>query len=111
MSIDLPEELVWALGFIGPAVAAGGGGPASRARWAPPLPASSLMDTHGAAHATVQGLSRDNFGLSMEAMLGRWGQASATHLHDLVEGCHVFAVAVEETITGLALHAVEGALA
>lgn len=77
MSIDLPPELVFAMGLVGlpwPEVEE------DRLRtYAEHLRAfaSSLSDTHGTAHARIGALSASNSGPSYEALVERWAHVSS----------------------------------
>jgi hypothetical protein len=57
--------------------------------------ASSLSDTHGTAHAQIINLSGSYSGPSYEALAERWGRVSASHMHELIEGCRAFATALD----------------
>jgi hypothetical protein len=95
MSIELPDELVWAIDMIGlpwPSVDED-----QLRAFATHLRtyASSMSETHGAAHARIGELSADYSGPSYEALAERWAQASSSHMTALMDGCHVFADALD----------------
>jgi hypothetical protein len=101
MSLDLPPELEWALGFVGlpwPSIEED-----QLREYATHLRtfASSLAATHGDARGTVLALSADNFGESIEAVVDRWGHASSAHLQNLVDACNGFADALEVAADGV----------
>jgi hypothetical protein len=101
VSLDLPPELEWAIGFIGlpwPSIEED-----QLREYATHLRtfASSLAATHGDARGTVLALSADNYGESIEAVVDRWGYASTAHLQNLVDACHGFADALEVTANGV----------
>jgi hypothetical protein len=95
MSIDLPAELVFAIGLIGlpwPEVEED-----QLRTYADHLRsfAASLSDTHSAAHARIGALSASNSGPSYEALLERWARVSSSHMHELLDGCHTLATALD----------------
>ena len=95
MSIDLPPELVFAIGLVGlpwPEVEED-----QLRTYAEHLRtfASSLADTHSTAHARIGALSATNSGPSYEALVERWAHVSSAHMHELVDGCHTLAAALE----------------
>jgi hypothetical protein len=95
MSIELPSELVMAMGLVGlpwPDVDED-----QLRTYADHLRtfASSLSDTHGSAHAKIAGLSASNSGSSYEALVERWAHVSSAHMNELVDGCHALATALD----------------
>jgi hypothetical protein len=95
MSIDLPPELVFAIGLVGlpwPEVEED-----QLRSYADHLRAfaASLSDTHGSAHARIGALSASNSGPSYEALVERWAHVSSAHMSELIEGCHVLAMALD----------------
>src|SRR5579859_3686024 len=95
MSIDLPPELVFAIGLVGlpwPEVEED-----QLRSYADHLRsfAASLSDTHGSAHARIGALAASNSGPSYEALVERWAHVSSAHLSELIEGCHVLATALD----------------
>jgi len=95
MSIDLPPELVFVIGLVGlpwPEVEED-----QLRMYAEHLRAfiSSLSDTHGTAHARVGSLSATNSGPSYEALAERWAHVSSAHMHELIDGCHALATALD----------------
>jgi uncharacterized protein YukE len=57
--------------------------------------AQNIEDTHNAATSTVQQMSSAYSGASYEALVARWADMSNSHLHELVDGCHVVATALD----------------
>ncbi len=101
MSLDLPPELEWAISFIGlpwPSIEED-----QLREYATHLRTfgSALAATHGDARGTVLGLSADNYGESIDAVVERWGYASYAHLQNLVDGCNAFAGALEVAADGV----------
>jgi hypothetical protein len=101
VSLDLPGELEWAIGFLGlpwPAIEED-----QLREYALHLReyASSLAGTHADARNTVLSLSADNYGESIDALVDRWGHSSSAHLHELIEGCNNFATALERVADGV----------
>jgi hypothetical protein len=101
MSIELPDELVWALNFIGlpwPTIDEG-----KISDYATHLRsyASSLEQTHANSHNTIAGLSQGYSGRSYEALVNRWAEASSRHMHELVAGCNTFATALDVVADGV----------
>src|SRR5215470_7571681 len=95
MSIDLPPELVFVIGLVGlpwPEVEED-----QLRTYADHLRtfASSLSDTHGIAHARIGALSATNAGPAYEALAERWAHVSSSHMHELVDGCHTLAAALD----------------
>ena len=95
MSIDLPPELVFAIGLVGlpwPEVEED-----QLHMYADHLRtfASSLTDTHSTAHARIGALSATNAGPAYEALVERWAHVSSSHMHELVDGCHTLAGALD----------------
>jgi len=95
VSIELPSELQIAIGLVGlpwPDVDED-----QLRNYADHLRsfASSLSDTHGAAHAGVTALSGSNSGPSYEALVERWAHVSSAHMNELIEGCHALSTALD----------------
>jgi uncharacterized protein YukE len=101
MSIELPDDLVWALSFIGlpwPTV------DEDKIRdYATHLRsyASSLEQTHGDSHNTIARLSQGYSGRSYDALFDRWARASSQHMRELVGGCNTFATALDAVADGV----------
>src|SRR5690348_6987679 len=95
VSIDLPPELVFAIGLVGlpwPDVEEDRlRGDADHLR----AFAAALADTHGAAHATVGALAASSSGPSYEALAERWAHVSAAHVRELIDACHAVATALD----------------
>jgi hypothetical protein len=94
MSLDLPDELVWAISFIGlpwPQVEED-----QLHEYAAHLRtyAAAIADAHGGATANLRALGADWSGDSYEALLDRWSHASG-HIHEVVDVCHGFADAMD----------------
>jgi hypothetical protein len=95
VSIDLPPELVFAIGMVGlpwPEVEED-----QLRSYADHLRtfASSLSDTHSTAHARIGALSATNAGPAYEALVERWAHVSHSHMRELIDGCHTLATALE----------------
>jgi hypothetical protein len=95
VSIDLPPELVFAIGLIGlpwPEVEED-----QLRTYAEHLRAfaGSLSDTHGTAHARIGALSATNAGPAYEALVERWSHVSSAHVNELIDGCHALATALD----------------
>ena len=94
MSLDLPDELAWALNFIGfpwPQVEED-----QLREYATHLRsyAASISDTHTGATASLTSLGADWSGDSFDAMVNRWSHASS-HIHEVVTVCNDFATAMD----------------
>jgi uncharacterized protein YukE len=101
MSIELPDELVWALSFIGlpwPTVDED-----QIHEYASHLRsyASSLEQTHANSHGTIAGLSQGYSGRSYEALFDRWAHATSRHMRELIEACRTFATALDVVADGV----------
>jgi hypothetical protein len=57
--------------------------------------ADNTADTHNAAYAKVKSLASTTSGDSYDALRAGWDTASSTHMKDLVNGCHLFADALD----------------
>jgi hypothetical protein len=95
VSIDLPPELVFAIGLVGlpwPDVEED-----QLRTYGDHLRtfAASLSGTHSTAHARIGALSASNSGPSYEALVERWAHISSAHMHELVDGCHTLAAALD----------------
>ena len=95
MSIDLPPELVFAIGLVGlpwPEVEED-----QLRTYAEHLRTfvSSLSDTHHTAHTRIGALSATNSGPSYEALVERWAHVSSSHMRELMDGCHTLATALD----------------
>jgi hypothetical protein len=95
VSLDLPEELAWALNLIGlpwPTVEED-----QLRAYATHLRsyATSLSETHGAAHASIGTLSASYSSPSYDVLAERWSHFSSQHVTGLVEACHTFGQALD----------------
>lgn len=95
MSIQLPSELTWCLNMLGipwPDIDED-----QLHHWATQVRtyANNSSDTHDAAHARVKSLASTTHGDSYDALRGGWEKTSNTHMKDLVDGCHLFADALD----------------
>lgn len=95
MSIQLPSELTWCLNMLGipwPDIDED-----QLHNWASQVRtyANNTADTHDAAHAKVKGLASTTHGDSYEALRTGWENASNTHMQNMVQGCHLFADALD----------------
>lgn len=95
MAIELPEEVVTFLQFIGvnwPQV----NEDAVREFGAHVREfAENLNGTHQNAHATMQQLGEAYQGAGYDVLLAKWAKLSDTHMRDLIEACHVVATALD----------------
>jgi uncharacterized protein YukE len=72
--------------------------------------ADNLDQTHQNATATVNQIGDAYQGAGYEALLARWGEMSGSHMHELVNACHVVAAALDaaaDAIIGMKLQAIE----
>lgn len=109
MAIELPEQVVSFLQFIG-------------VNW-PNIDedkvrefashvrdfAQKVDDTHKDSTSTVKQLQDVYQGASYEALLAKWGQMSDSHMTELVNACHVVADALDiaaDTIVAMKLEAI-----
>jgi hypothetical protein len=95
LSIQLPSELTWCLNMLGipwPDIDED-----QLHNWATQVRtyANNTADTHDAAHAKVEALAATTHGESYETMRAGWEKASNTHMKDMVQGCHLFADALD----------------
>jgi uncharacterized protein YukE len=95
VSINLPPELVFAIGLVGlpwPDVDED-----QLRSYANHLReyASSLQDTHSASHARIGALAAGNSGPAYEALVERWAHVSSSHMSELVDTCHALATALD----------------
>ncbi|HTJ72917.1 MAG TPA: hypothetical protein VL551_35595 [Actinospica sp.] len=95
MSIQLPSELTWCLNMLGipwPDIDED-----QLHNWATQVRtyANNTSDTHDAAHAKVKSLSATTHGESYDALRAGWEKASNTHMKEMVDGCHLFADALD----------------
>lgn len=95
MSIQLPSQLTWCLNLLGipwPDIDED-----ELHNWASQVRkyADSTADTHDAAHAKVKALAATSHGDSYDALRAGWDKASSTHMKDMVQGCHLFADALD----------------
>ena len=95
MSIQLPSELTWCLNMLGipwPDIDED-----QLHNWATQVRtyANNTADTHDAAHAKVKSLASTTHGDSYDALRAGWEKASNTHMSKMVEGCHLFADALD----------------
>ena len=95
MSIQLPSELTWCLNLLGipwPDIDED-----ELHNWATQVRtyADNTSDTHDAAHAKVKSLASTTHGDAYDALSAGWEKASNTHMKDLVQGCHLFADALD----------------
>jgi hypothetical protein len=102
VSIDLPQELVWVINMIGlpwPEIEED-----QLHAYASHLReyATSLSDSHNAAHAQIQALSSSYSSPSYDVLAERWQHFASTHVTELIEGCHSFATALD--VAGDAVH-------
>ncbi|MFF2624952.1 WXG100 family type VII secretion target [Kitasatospora griseola] len=95
MAIELPDEVVSFLQFIGvnwPQVNEDKVREfASHVREF----AENVQNTHQSSTETIQQLGEAYQGASYEALLAKWGQLSNSHMNDLVQACHVVATALD----------------
>lgn len=95
MSIQLPSELTWCLNMLGipwPDIDED-----QLHNWATQVRtyAKNTSDTHDAAHAKVKSLASTSHGDSYDALRAGWQSASGTHMKELVDGCNLFAGALD----------------
>ncbi|HWG27207.1 hypothetical protein [Actinospica sp.] len=95
MSIQLPSELTWCLNMLGipwPDIDED-----QLHNWATQIRtyADNTRDTHDAAHAKVKSLASTTHGDSYDALRAGWQKASSTHMTDMVQGCQLFAGALD----------------
>jgi hypothetical protein len=95
VSIQLPSELTWCLNMLGipwPDIDED-----QLHNWATQVRtyANNTSDTHDAAHAKVKSLSATTHGESYDALRAGWEKASNTHMKEMVDGCHLFADALD----------------
>lgn len=95
MSIQLPSELTWCLNMLGipwPDIDED-----QLHNWATQVRtyANSTADTHDAAHAKVKALAGTSHGDAYDALRAGWDKASSTHMKEMVQGCHLFADALD----------------
>ena len=95
MAIELPGEVVWFLNLIG-------------VNW-PNVDedqvrvfarhvrtfADNIDGTHQAATSTIQRMSSAYQGSSYEQLVATWARMSSDHMRELVDACHVVAIAVD----------------
>jgi uncharacterized protein YukE len=95
MAVELPDEVVSLLQFIGinwPNVNEDKVREfASHVRDF----ASKLDETHQDSTASIKKMADVYQGASYEALLAKWGQMSSTHMSELVSACHVVATALD----------------
>ncbi|GAA1246707.1 hypothetical protein GCM10009665_42060 [Kitasatospora nipponensis] len=110
MAIELPEEVVSLLQFIGvnwPQV-----NEDSVREFATHVRefATNVHETHQASTATVQQIGEVYQGQSYEALITRWSELSASHMDDLVQACHTVATALDaaaDVIVAMKIQAIE----
>jgi hypothetical protein len=95
VSIQLPSQLTWCLNMLGipwPDIDED-----ELHNWATQVRtyANNTSDTHDAAHAKVKSLASTTHGDSYDALRAGWQNASNTHMKDLVQGCQLFADALD----------------
>jgi hypothetical protein len=95
VSIELPEELVWAMNFIGLPWPTVNEDQLTACATHLRTYASSLSDTHGVARAQISALSGTYASPSYEVLAERWAHFSSTHVSQLVEACHLLADALD----------------
>ncbi|MFD0573115.1 WXG100 family type VII secretion target [Kitasatospora gansuensis] len=95
MAIELPDEVVTFLSFIGinwPTVNEDKVREfASHVREF----AENVEESHRDSTATIHGLGEAYEGASYEALLAKWAALSDSHLNDLVQACHMVATALD----------------
>ena len=57
--------------------------------------AQNISDAHGDAQATLTRLGSGYQGAAYEALMRMWGGKSTSHIHELVDACHVLATALD----------------
>ncbi|MBM4796382.1 WXG100 family type VII secretion target [Streptomyces sioyaensis] len=109
MAIELPDEVVSFLQFIGvnwPNVNEDKVREfASHVRDF----AQKLDDTHKDSTATIHQMAEVYQGASYEALLAKWGQLSGSHMTELVNACHTVASALDiaaDTIVAMKMEAI-----
>ncbi|MFF0624188.1 WXG100 family type VII secretion target [Streptomyces sp. NPDC004296] len=109
MAIELPDEVVTFLQFIGvnwPSVNEDKVREfASHVREF----AQKLDETHKDSTSTVHQLAEVYQGASYEALLAKWGQLSSSHMTELVNACHTVATALDiaaDTIVAMKVEAI-----
>lgn len=109
MAIELPNEVVQLLNFIGinfPQV--NEDSVRDFARHVRNF-ATSVDSTHQAATATVQQMNSAYSGSSYEALVAKWAKMSDGHMTDLINACHIVADALDaaaDVIVGMKVEAI-----
>ncbi|KJK55546.1 WXG100-like domain-containing protein [Saccharothrix sp. ST-888] len=109
MAIELPDEVVSLLQFIGvnwPQV-----NEDKVREFASHVKefADNLDQAHQASTSTVHQIGEVYQGAGYEALLAKWGQLSGSHMQELVEACHVVATALDvaaDAIVAMKLEAI-----
>ncbi len=95
MSIELPSQLTVYLNMVGipwPDIDED-----QLHNWATQVRtyAADTADTHAAAHAKVTSLAATSQGDAYDALSAGWANASSTHMKDMMNGCNLFADALD----------------
>ncbi|MEV4616560.1 hypothetical protein AB0K43_28765 [Kitasatospora sp. NPDC049258] len=101
MSIELPSELIWIMDLIGlnwPDVDED-----ELREWAAHIRefGQGMAESHDDTDSLLKNLGGAFDGAAYEAMLGRWGEASAGHMTVLIDCCGVLATALEIAADGV----------
>ncbi|GAB2722538.1 WXG100 family type VII secretion target [Kitasatospora kifunensis] len=110
MAIELPDEVVSMLQFIGVNWPQVNEDKVREFATHVRTFANNVHDTHQDSTATVKQLSEVYQGASYDALIKRWAELSNSHMNDLVTACHTVADALDVAagvIVGMKLQAIE----
>ncbi|MFE0457946.1 WXG100 family type VII secretion target [Kitasatospora sp. NPDC058965] len=110
MAIELPDEVVSMLQFIGVNWPQVNEDKVREFATHVRTFATNVHETHQDSTATVKQLSEVYQGASYDALIRRWSELSNSHMNDLVTACHAVADALDVAagvIVGMKLQAIE----